>query len=383
LGKERVLEIIGKRPVGGVGTVMLNYQKFIDADKVQMDYLVFGEEEEPFDRQVKELGSKVYTYPALSGRHMGRTKSYVDEFFRSHKGEYDIVHLHAPNMAFLVFPIAEKYGIRHRIVHSHATLYAENKTKAIRNRILWNMAKGTVTDRIACSEAAGQFLFRDEPYTVLKNAIEKENFYFDETIRKEVRERELEDPAALVVGNVGRFSQQKNQTYLIDLFATVREKQPDCVLWLVGDGDLRNQIEAKIRENGLTLWAWDDSKKPDHYDVRMFGMVDQTKDLYQAMDVMVMPSLYEGLPMVGVEAQTSGLPCVLSDTITREVDIAEAMYLPLSASLQEWADAVLAAGNRKLRHSRGEELDALGFNIKIEAKRLETLYDAALEGENR
>jgi glycosyltransferase involved in cell wall biosynthesis len=173
---------------------------------------------------------------------------------------------------------------------------------------------------------------------------------------------------------VGRFSQQKNQTYLIDLFAAAKEKEPNCVLWLVGDGELRGQIERKIQEHGLRLLAWDDPRQPEHYDVRMFGMVDQTRELYQAMDVMVMPSLYEGLPMVGVEAQASGLPCVLSDAITREVDIAEAVYLPLSAGPGVWADAALAAGKRGGRRSRQEELDALGFNIRIEAKRLESLY---------
>jgi glycosyltransferase involved in cell wall biosynthesis len=381
--KAHVLEIIGKRPVGGVGTVMLNYQKFIDADKVQMDYLIFGKEEESFDRQVKELGSKVYTYPALSGRHMGRTRTDVEEFLRSHHGEYDILHLHAPYLAALIFPIAEKYGIRHRIVHSHATLYSENKIKAVRNRILWNMAKRHITERIACSEAAGNFLFQKEAFIVLKNAIEYEKYLFEPDVRERIRKQEGISNHQLVVGNVGRFSRQKNQVHLIDLFAEVRKREPDSVLWLVGDGVLRSQIESEIKKNGLRLWAWDDPKKPEHYDVRMFGMVDQTKDLYQAMDVMVMPSLYEGLPMVGVEAQASGLPCVFSDSITREVDIAQAMYISLSASPQEWADAILAAGKRKSRHSRGEELDAFGFNIKIEAKRLETLYGAALEGESR
>lgn len=369
-----VLEIIGKRPVGGVGTVMLNYQKFIDAGNVRMDYLIFGEERETFDEQVRKLGSKVYVYPELSASHMGRTRRYIDEFLREHRGEYDIVHLHAPSIAFLVFPIVEKYGIRHRIVHSHATLYAENKIKAVRNRILWNMSKGTITDRIGCSDAAGRFLFRDEPYIVLKNAIDKQEYYYDEELRNKVRSRELADREALVVGNVGRFSQQKNQTYLIELFAEVKRREPRAVLWLVGDGNLRQQIEEKIREKGLAVWTWDGQQKPEHYDVKMFGMVNNVKELYQAMDVMAMPSLFEGLPMVGVEAQASGLPCVFSDAVTREVDIADAVYLPLSADPRKWAEAMIAAGHRDFRRSFDTELDELGFNIRLEAKRLQELY---------
>lgn len=359
--KARVLEIIGKRPVGGVGTVMLNYQTYMDAEKVQMDYLIFGEQAEPFDEGVKALGSKVYMYPALSGRQMGRTKAYLEEFFAEHEGEYDIVHLHAPTIAFLAFPIIAKHGIRTRIIHSHATLYAENKIKAIRNKILWALAQGKITDRIGCSKAAGDFLFGKEDFVVLKNAIAYEDYLYDEAVREEVRDREgVSDK--LVVGNVGRFSQQKNQTFLIEIFAKIKELQPSSVLWLVGDGELRDEIEAKIKAFGL------------QEDVKLFGMVKNTKELYQAMDVMVMPSLFEGLPMVGVEAQASGLPCVFADTITREVDVVGCPYIPLNEAVEVWAKAAIDLANAKERRSYPAELDALGFNIKLEAKRLEALY---------
>lgn len=363
--KARVLEIIGKRPVGGVGTVMLNYQTYMDAEKVQMDYLIFGEEAEAFDESVKALGSKVYLYPALSGSQMGRTKAYLEEFFAERAAEYDVVHLHAPNIAFLAFPIVAKYGIKHRIIHSHATLYAENKIKAIRNKVLWIMAKGKITDRIGCSKAAGDFLFGKETFTVLKNAIAYDNYLYDETLRQEVRQREgVADK--LVIGNVGRFSQQKNQTFLIEIFAKIKELRPDSVLWLVGDGELRSEIEEKIQAFGLK-----DS-------VKLFGMVKNTKELYQAMDVMVMPSLFEGLPMAGVEAQASGLPCVFSDTITREVDVVGCPYLALEESPEVWAKAAIDMARAKERRSYPAELDELGFNIKLEAKRLEELYLAKL-----
>ena len=220
--KVRVLEIIGKRPVAGVGTVMLNYQKYIDDKKVRMDYLIFGEEPEKFDENVKALGSKVYLYPALSGSQMGRTKAYLEEFFSAHASEYDVVHLHAPTIAFLAFPIVAKHGIVHRIVHSHATLYAESRIKAIRNRILWALAKGKITDRIGCSKAAGDFLFGKEEFIVLKNAIAYEDFLYDPQMREQIREQEGAEEK-LIVGNVGRFSLQKNQTFLIEIFAKIKE----------------------------------------------------------------------------------------------------------------------------------------------------------------
>jgi len=359
--RARVLEIIGKRPVGGVGTVMLNYQKYVDVEKVQMDYLIFGGEAEVFDESVKALGSKVYMYPALSGSQMGRTKAYLEEFFAAHATEYDIVHLHAPNIAFLAFPIIAKYGIKHRIIHSHATLYAESKIKAIRNKILWILAQGKITDRIGCSKAAGDFLFGKEDFVVLKNAICYEDYLYDEALREEVRKREKAGDK-LVVGNVGRFSQQKNQTFLIEIFAKIKELYPNSVLWLVGDGETRSEIEEKIKAHHLEA------------DVKLFGMVNNAKELYQAMDVMVMPSLFEGLPMVGVEAQASGLPCVFADTITKEVDVVGCPYIALEASTEKWANAAIKLANAKERRSYPTELDSLGFNIKLEAKRLEELY---------
>lgn len=364
--KARVLEIIGKRPVGGVGTVMLNYQRHMNMEHVQMDYLIFGEQEETFDKEVKKLGSKVYTYPALSGRQMGQTKKYFELFFAEHHSEYDIVHLHAPYIAFLCLPVAAKYGISHRIVHSHATVYAESTVKAVRNRMLWSICQKYITDRIGCSEAAGAFLFGKKDYTVLKNAINCSEYAYKEAVRDRIRAQyQAEDQ--LVVGNVGRFSQQKNQICLIEIFAEIQKIHKDSVLWLVGDGELRPQLEEKVKE--LVLIS----------SVKFFGMVDNTKELYQAMDVMVMPSLFEGLPMTGVEAQACGLPCVFADTITKETDVMGNAFLPLESSHEEWAkEAVKAAGRYEAagekRRSFEKELAEHGFDICVEAGRLEALY---------
>lgn len=362
-----VLEIIGKRPVGGVGTVMLNYQRHMNMERVQMDYLIFGEQEETFDKEVKKLGSRVYTYPALSGRQMRQTKKYFEQFFSEHHSEYDIVHLHAPYIAFLCLPVAAKYGIGHRIVHSHATVYAESKGKAVRNRMLWSISQKYITDRIGCSQAAGEFLFGKKDYTVLKNAICCDEYAYNEAARNEIR-TQYEAKDKLVIGNVGRFSQQKNQMYLVDIFSEIRKILKDSVLWLVGDGELRPQIEEKIKQLGLIN------------SVKIFGMVDNTGELYQAMDVMVMPSLFEGLPMTGVEAQACGLPCVFSDTITREADVMGSPFLSLEESKAEWAKTAVRAAGRykesgKARRSFGKELAEHGFDIRVEAERLEEMYE--------
>ena len=292
---------------------------------------------------------------------------YFEQFFSEHHSEYDIVHLHAPYIAFLCMPVAAKYGISHRIVHSHATVYAESKGKAVRNRMLWSISQKYITDRIGCSQAAGAFLFGKKDYTVLKNAICCDEYAYNETARNEIR-TQYQAKDKLVIGNVGRFSQQKNQMYLVDIFSEIRRIHKDSVLWLVGDGELRPQIEEKIKQLGLIN------------SVKIFGMVDNTGELYQAMDVMVMPSLFEGLPMTGVEAQACGLPCVFSDTITREVDVMGSPFLSLEESKAEWAKTAVRAAGRykesgKERRSFGKELAEHGFDIRVEAGRLEEMYE--------
>ena len=156
--------------------------------------------------------------------------------------------------------------------------------------------------------------------------------------------------------------------YLVDIFSEIRKIHKDSVLWLVGDGELRPQIVEKIKQLGLIN------------SVKIFGMVDNTGELYQAMDVMVMPSLFEGLPMTGVEAQACGLPCVFSDTITREVDVMGSPFLSLEESKAEWAKTAVRAAGRykesgKARRSFGKELAEHGFDIRVEAERLEEMYE--------
>lgn len=374
--KVRVLEIIGKRPVGGVGTVMLNYQNYIDRSLVQMDYLIFGEQEESFDEAVKKLGSEVYCFPALSGRQVKRTKEYLESFFEKHKGEYDIVHLHAPYIAKIVFDAANKYGIRHRIIHSHATLYAESRIKALRNRMLWMVSQGKITDRIGCSKAAGDFLFGKKKFIVLKNAIDCDTYMFDPDIRSQIRQKENISKDRIVIGNVGRFSKQKNQTFLIDIFAEIKKQSPNAVLWLLGDGETKADIEAKIREYGFVVEGT--QKEKEDYDIKLFGMTSSAKDYYQAMDVMVMPSLFEGLPMVGVEAQACGLPCVFSTAITTEVNVLDCPYISLKCSPKQWAKEILELVEKRTvedrKKNQKEKLTSMGFNIQSEGERLTQIY---------
>lgn len=209
-------------------------------------------------------------------------------------------------------------------------------------------------------------MFPGQSVTVVNNGIETNRFAFRADVRTEVRE-ELGIQDELVLGHVGRFSSQKNHEFLIDSFKEVHDRCPKTVLLLVGEGPLEVQIRKKVEDLGL----------PDA--VRFLGLRTDVDRLYQAMDVFVMPSFYEGLSLCTVEAQTSGLPCFFSDNISRECKMTDyAAFLSLEESAEVWAERILAAGSRE-RRSRRDEVNSAGYDIQTTAAWLQNFYLESLE----
>lgn len=297
--KVRVLNIIGKRPTGGIGAVVYNYQSHFTTGNVVYDYLLFAEEPYgDFDDKVEKLGSKVYVLPELRNSRLIYLYKKINEFFKIHGSEYDVVHLHSTNIGFLCYPIAKKYGIKNLIAHSHATMYSDKKLNAIRNSILCLPLKKMANIYFACSRAAGEFLYgkrmmESGKVYVLNNAIDYDKFKFNDCIRNKIR-RELGLDNKFVVGHVGRFCEQKNHIFLIDIFCQVIKHNRDSVLVLVGEGPLKEEIKKLVKERNIET------------NVLFLGQRSDVNELLQAMDVFVLPSLYEGLPVIGVEAQASG-----------------------------------------------------------------------------
>ena len=360
----RVLHVIGKRPKGGIGAVVKNYQRYIDKTQVQFDYLIFDDSlEGDFDIYVKNLGSNVYVLPELKNQRVFSLASAIDNFFGIYSKDYQIVHLHSPNIAFMILYSAEKYGIRYRIIHSHATLYSDKKLNALRNEILCIPIKQLANIYMACSEAAGDFLYgknsRDH-VVIVKNAIDCNRYAFNSKKRKEVRQNlELEDK--FIVGNVGRFCEQKNQIFLLEIFEEIKKINSHAVLLLVGDGPLLEEVKWKVKQKELEK------------DVIFLGTREDVPDLLQAMDVFVLPSLFEGLPVIGIEAQASGVPCVISDKVTKELDIFNIKYVSLKKCPKEWADIILEMKQVNREHGLEKVIEA-GYEIHKEALKLQDFY---------
>lgn len=349
---------------------MMNYFRHINRSRVVFDFFSYRETfGKSYREEIVSLGGRCF--PSDAGKNVLRIRSALSRLLQDSPGVYRVAHLHHPAMARFLYPVLRRHGVGSVIVHSHSTAYSDSRIKGIRNRLLCG-DMGRYSDvRLACSTAAGDFLFGPGRFDVLPNAIELDAYAFDPRTRVSVRE-ELGLGESLVLGHVGRFSEEKNHQFVIAVFAELLHLDSACHLLLVGDGQLRRAIEAMVVEQGLQ----------DH--VTFLGERRDVSDLYQAMDVLVLPSLFEGLPMVGVEAQCAGLPIVCSDRVPDEVAIGSSTFLPLDLAPRRWAEhirGVSAKAGSPSRRERGVEMAReKGFDVAVEADRLMRRYETLTWG---
>lgn len=304
----RVLHVVVNMNRGGAETLIMNLYRNIDRSKVQFDFLTC--KEGVFDEEIVKLGGKVHRIPYVTDvGHRGYIKA-LNTFFSSHP-QYKIVHSHMDKMSGLVLRSAKKARVPVRIAHSHNTSSEGGATAKIYKWYAGKSIGTCATHLLACSNAAARWLFADKADTakILKNGIDCDRFLFRPEIRKQVRKELQIEQEAFVIGHVGRFAYQKNHTYLIDLFAQLTQFRPNSILLLAGEGPLRLEMEKKVKDLNME----------NH--IRFLGVRSDIERILQAFDVFVFPSIHEGLPVTLVEAQGVGLPCIISDAITKEVDL--------------------------------------------------------------
>ena len=359
----RVLQVVTKMNRGGLETMLMNYYRHIDREKVQFDFLVHREERGAYDDEIESLGGKIYRLPRLVPWSISYLKS-LDRFFDEHP-EYKIVHVHQDCLSSVILKSAKKHGIPVRIAHSHNADQERNLKYPIK---LWYMRDipRYSTHLFACGRKAGDWMFKGAPYTVINNAIDPQVFAFDSGKRSEIREQ-LNIQNKFVIGHVGRFNPQKNHKFLLEIFSSLLKYKPDSVLLLVGGGDGMEKIENRAIELGISE------------NVRFLGIRSDIADLMQAMDVFVFPSLYEGLPVTMVEAQAAGLPCVVSEAIPREAYMTDLVFQKkLSDKPDDWVKDILLHRNM-FRTSHIQEVTQSGFDIETEAEKLQEFYLSSYE----
>ncbi|WP_295084256.1 glycosyltransferase family 1 protein [Ruminococcus sp.] len=359
----RVAHVIGKLNAAGVEAVVNNYYRNIDHSKFQFDYIIDSDGECKPPQELIDLGARYFVVPPY--QKLPQHIKALTKIFRDNK--YQIVHSGMNTLAPISMFCAWRAGVPVRINHNHSTAGKGETKRNILKYMLRPFAKCFATHFAACSKYAGEWLFgkrmmQDKTVTVFNNAIDVKKFSFNSVVRNEVR-KEIGIEDKYVIGHVGRFCFQKNHEFLIDIFKAVHETDSNAMLLLVGIGDLQKQIKEKVKNYGL-----EDS-------VIFLGVRKDVDRLYQAMDIFVLPSHYEGLPVVGVEAQAAGLPCLLSDQMTKEtVILPETKMMPLTVGAKKWAWQIVKMQRTKRRNTT-EDIRKAGFDIGLAANELEIYYD--------
>lgn len=359
--KIRILQVIENLSLNnGVNSVVMNYYNHIDRKQYAFDFLVHESVPQETMDLFMSLGSRIYVMPELRPLNIVRYIRDLSRFFRKHP-DYKIIHGHLPNAAIFYLGMAKLFKVPVRIIHSHNDKSADSTIKKLRNNILNSLIPYVANNYAACSKNSAKFLFgkRGKNAFILANAIDMDKFSYSKEIRFRVRKELNLSDQQLVLGHVGRFCAQKNHNYIIDVFKEICSVMPDSKLLLVGDGELLPFIEKKVKLLGLTS------------NVIFTGISDRVHEYLQAMDAFILPSLFEGFPVSAVEAQLSGLPCFLSDTITPHASFSNrTVFLSIEEPPSVWADKIISCYGSETR----ESIYNPDFDIKVQVKRLETLY---------
>lgn len=355
----RILHVVTYMGRGGLETMLMNYYRHIDRNKVQFDFLVHRDFEADYDKEIEELGGRIYHVSRL----IPWSKKYrmeLKKFFRAHP-EYHIVHVHQDCLSSVALQCAKECGIQTRIAHSHTGNQDKNIKYIIKRHYMKQIPMYT-TDLFACGEEAGKWMFHTTEFQVVNNAIDTKKYIYNSEKAKKVRRSLGISEDTYVVGHVGRFVSTKNHEFLVRVFAQLCEKEINTKLLLVGDGELREQIEKQVNDLGLT-------------DKVIFtGVRSDVEEMLQAMDVFVFPSLYEGLPVSMVEAQAAGLPCFISDRVSNDCKKTNLVQqINLELDVNEWAEKILDAKNQ-VRKDYSEEIKEAGFDIVSNAQWLQNYY---------
>ena len=355
----RVLQVMPAMDAGGMETFVMNVYRAIDRSQVQFDFLYHYDKPCFYDEEITALGGHITKLTVRQDNNIPRYLHQLDAFFAGNP--YRILHGHYSGFGMFYNRAALRRGVPVRVGHSHNTAYEPNLVGTL-DRLMSSRFNHLLTDRFACSQKAGEMLFGKSPFTVLPNGILVDRFARpDPDARRRLRSEWHVPENAPLLGHVGRFSRQKNHRGLLELFAAVHRRNPAARLVLIGTGALEPEIRdlaAAMNLTGSIIFA---------------GVRSDTAACYAAMDAFLLPSLFEGLPVVLVEAQAAGLPCFVSDTVDRGAAFADGVqFLPLSQP-ETWADAICRSPLTRNANARRQAVDA-GYDVRTSAEILQQFY---------
>lgn len=360
----RVLHMIPDIGVAnGVMSVILNYFKAMPED-IKFDVCYFAEKEKTRQPDIEALGGRVYKINAPSPQ--GLIRRDMSRFFSQHKGEWQALHIHAPHFAVFMAPQAKAAGIQRICCHCHSSRYSLKGNQS-RNRLLSLYSKYYIKTKFACSESAGRFWYGNKSFTVLRNAIDCAKYSYNEEIRKSVRSN-LNLDGSFVIGHIGKTDiPQKNHSFLIKIFAEIKKMKKDSVLLLMG-AEKTQELDILCRELEVEK------------STMFLGSRTDIPNLLQACDVFLFPSTNEGLPVSLIEAQASGLPVVMSDSVTSEVIVSDDVkLLSLRVPPSLWAESIISSAQTE-RKDNYERMKLSGWDVFSCAEKLKRFYTGEKDG---
>ena len=345
----------------GITNVIFNFLRAIDRSEIQLDLVSINHPDNFVLDEVIKLNINIHVLPRLSNI----LSYWVSLWKLIRQNKYDAVHIHGnSHTTVLELSAAKMAGCKTRIVHAHTTKCLNIYV----HKLLTPSFNFLYTDGLACGEAAGRFMFDQNKFSIINNGIDTEKFAFNQEVRKYIRIKNQWD-GCKVIGHVGYFLEVKNHKWIIEVFRELVNKDQSYRLVLIGDGKLRELIVNKAKEYDLLKY------------ITFTGSISNVDEYLNAIDLIIMPSLFEGLPLSLIEQQANGLRCVVSDTITKEVDKTNNLtFLSLSCSPKEWSDIivnmkVLSDSDRKQKSDKAvKDIIKNGYSIKEEARKLKKLY---------
>lgn len=358
----RILQVVSNMDRAGIETMLMNYYRHIDRNEIQFDFLCNKTKPGDYDSEILSMGGRIFHTPGLNPFKYGKYLRYMKKLFTEHP-EYNIIHAHNDAFVFYSLYAAKRNNIPTRISHVHSAAFTIDYKWPL--KVLCRLLiPSACTHKWACGKKAGTFYYgNNAEFHVHNNAIEIEQYVYNAGIRTKLRkEYGLEDN--IVIGHAGRFMWQKNHTFLIDIFAEIHKREPKSKLILLGEGSRMNTIKNKVAKLGLA-------------DAVLFmGNVNNASEWYQAFDMFILPSQWEGMPVVGVEAQAADLPVIFSDDITDEVNLLPStVFMSRKLPASVWAEKCLQMiCEHKTRTDRSKEIREAGFDIDIESLKLADTY---------
>ena len=358
----RVLHIIQRMEAGGTQALLMNLYRNIDRSKVQFDFLVEYSDRQFYDDEIISLGGRIYYSTVREDYNLLMFKKQLRALLKEHP-EYKIIHVHAYTIGYISLKTAKNEGVPIRIAHAHSNSIHHDKKRFLK-KIMQKAFTVYATDLFACSEEAGKFHFKNKEFKVLQNAIDISHYLPNIEVREKLR-KELNLGSKFVVGHVGRFQPEKNHQFLLETFTALLKKKPNAMLLLLGDGPLRSQIESQIQDNKALC-----------KNVLLLGNRPNVYNYLQIMDVFAFPSLYEGLGIVAIEAQSAGIPILCSTGVPEAGCITDlAQRLPLEAGPIKWAEKLLEISlNPEAHKDHSTQICNAGFDINETSIMMEKYY---------